>query len=137
LTARVFFFFYKILLHLQSFLRNALESSYSVYVIIYHGFEFIQFQWNFLKASDCIEEPRKDETCLQFKMNKYFIKTRKIYQDYFSSLSVGELKIEKQFTFFFYIEKKIVVVSSKDTKAVEEVIDARRFEKPLERKRTN
>jgi len=35
--------FDKILLHLQSFLRNTLELSYSVYVIVYHGFEFIQF----------------------------------------------------------------------------------------------
>ena len=36
---------------------------------------------DFFKASDCTEESRKDETCLQFKMNKYFIKTRKIYQN--------------------------------------------------------
>ena len=35
----------------------------------------------FFKALDCTEESRKDETCLQFKMNKYFIKTRKIYQN--------------------------------------------------------
>ena len=31
-------------------------------------------------VSDCTEESRKDETCLKFKMNKYFIETRKIYQ---------------------------------------------------------
>ena len=38
----------------------------------------------FFKASDCTEEFRKDETvetCLQFKMNTYFIKTRKIYHN--------------------------------------------------------
>ena len=29
---------------------------------------------------NCTEESRKDETCLQFKMNKHFIKTRKISQ---------------------------------------------------------
>ena len=32
----------------------------------------------FFQTSDCTEESRKDETCLQFKMNKDFIKTRKI-----------------------------------------------------------
>ena len=32
----------------------------------------------FLETSDCTDESRKDETCLQFKMNKYFIKTRKM-----------------------------------------------------------
>ena len=32
----------------------------------------------FLETSDCTDEYRKDETCLQFKMNKHFIKTRKI-----------------------------------------------------------
>ena len=31
----------------------------------------------FLETSDCTDVSRKDETCLQFKMNKYFIKTRK------------------------------------------------------------
>ena len=31
--------------------------------------------------SDCTEESWKDETCLQFKMNKYFVKTSKIYQN--------------------------------------------------------
>ena len=31
----------------------------------------------FLKSSDCADESRKDETCLQFKMNKHFIKTWK------------------------------------------------------------
>ena len=35
--------FDKILLHLQSFLRNTLELLYSVYVIIHYGFNFIQF----------------------------------------------------------------------------------------------
>ena len=35
--------FDKILLPLHSFLRNTSELSYSVYVIIYLGFEFIQF----------------------------------------------------------------------------------------------
>ena len=35
----------------------------------------------FLKTSDYTEEYRKDETCLQLKMNKYFIKTGKIYQN--------------------------------------------------------
>ena len=35
--------FDKILLHLQSFLRNTLELLYSAYGIIYHGFKFIQF----------------------------------------------------------------------------------------------
>ena len=35
------FFLDKILLHLQSFLRNTLELSYSVYMIIHFGFEFI------------------------------------------------------------------------------------------------
>ena len=32
---------------------------------------------NIEDTTDCTEESRKDETCLQFKMNKYFIKTRK------------------------------------------------------------
>ena len=32
------------------------------------------------RITDCTEESRKDETCLQFMMNKYFIKTRKIYR---------------------------------------------------------
>ena len=31
-----------------------------------------------LETSDCTDESRKDETCLQFKMKKNFIKTRKI-----------------------------------------------------------
>ena len=57
-----------------------MELSYSVCVIIHHGFEFIQFEWNFLKTSDCTEKSRKEETCVQIKMNKYFIKTRKISQ---------------------------------------------------------
>ena len=30
---------------------------------------------------DCTEESRKDETCLQFMMNKPLIKTRKISQN--------------------------------------------------------
>ena len=29
----------------------------------------------FLKTSDCTDESRKDETCLQFKMKKHYIKT--------------------------------------------------------------
>ena len=29
----------------------------------------------FLETSDCTDESRKDETCLQFKMNKHYIKT--------------------------------------------------------------
>ena len=31
----------------SEFLRNALELSYSVYVIIYHGFEFVQLSNSF------------------------------------------------------------------------------------------
>ena len=34
----------------------------------------------FFKASDYTEESQKDKTCLQIKINKYFIKTRKIYK---------------------------------------------------------
>ena len=34
-----------------------------------------------MKTSDYTEEPRKDETRLQFKMNKHFIISRKIYQN--------------------------------------------------------
>ena len=60
------------------FLKHALELSYSVYVIIHHGFEFIQFSWSFLKTSDYTDESRKDQTSLEFKMNKHIIITRKI-----------------------------------------------------------
>ena len=30
----------------------------------------------FLETSDCTDESRKDETCLQSKMQEHFIKTR-------------------------------------------------------------
>ena len=65
------------------FLKNALKLSYSEYVIIYHGFEFVQFWWNFLGTSDFTEESRKDETCLQFKMKQHYIKTWKISREVF------------------------------------------------------
>jgi len=32
----------------------------------------------FLETSDCTDKSRKDETCLQLKMKKHFIKTGKI-----------------------------------------------------------
>ena len=32
----------------------------------------------FLETSDCTDGSRKDETCLQFKMKKYYINTWKI-----------------------------------------------------------
>ena len=34
----------------------------------------------YLETSDCTDESRKDETCLQFKMKKHHIKTVKISQ---------------------------------------------------------
>ena len=34
-----------------------------------------------MNTSDCTEESRKDETCLQFKMNKHYIKIRKNLSD--------------------------------------------------------
>ena len=37
----------------------------------------------FLKTSDCTDETQKDETCLQFKMKKYYIKAWKISQKSF------------------------------------------------------
>ena len=46
----------------------------------YHGKQKADV-WNKNYIMDCTEESRKDETCLQFKMNKYFIKTRKICQN--------------------------------------------------------
>ena len=38
--------------------------------ICWHG-----YNEQFLKTSDCTEESRKDETCLQLKMKKHYIKT--------------------------------------------------------------
>ena len=51
----------------------------------------------FFEALDFTEESRMGETCMQFKMKKYFIKTRKIYQFLKSLLaSVSEkLSIQK------------------------------------------
>ena len=34
-----------------------MELSYSVYVIIYHGFEFVQFEWNFWKLRIVLMSP--------------------------------------------------------------------------------
>ena len=51
-----------------------------IYYIIYLGFEFVQFLMEFFQTSDCIDESQNYETCLQFKMNKYLIKTRKSIQ---------------------------------------------------------
>jgi len=41
-----------------------------------------------MKTLDYTDESRKDETCLQFKMKKHFIKTRKISQKFKNVLDV-------------------------------------------------
>ena len=46
------------------------------------GSNSFHFNGFFLKTSDYTDESRKDETCLQFKMKKHFIQTRKISRIY-------------------------------------------------------
>ena len=45
-----------------------------------------------MKTSDRTDESRKDETCLQIKMNKHFIKTGK-------NLSINKYEISKLYLF--------------------------------------
>ena len=49
----------------------------------------------FLETSDCTDQSRKDETCLQFKMKKHFIKTRKISQITYKYLHYACMKVQK------------------------------------------
>ena len=58
---------------------------FSIYIIYYviiliensAGIISVQCLMEFLETSDCTDESRKDETYLQFKMKKHYIKTWK------------------------------------------------------------
>ena len=60
-------------------LKNTLGLSYSVYVIIHHGFESFNLNGIVWKLRIALMSPaRTKHVCNLIKMNKHFIKTRKI-----------------------------------------------------------